>query len=263
MNAPNSANACALYCVYDDAYWLPYSVASIYEVVPQIYIFVSNKPWYGPERDQSATLDCIAGLLDPKGKIKLERGEWDSEPEQRNYTLALAQYSGFAYGLIIDADEVYHKEQLAAALTYVAQYPQIGCWHMRWFTYWKSLRYRIDPHEPYDPAVLIKLGSAGFVETRNPIAEQHELVPPQTCICHHLSYAVSDERLRSKHVSYGGHAQSAHENWYQHVWLAWEKDRNLCNLHPTNPSQYKRAVPQDAALIPDVLRDLYERDALP
>ncbi len=257
-----SSGICALYCVYDESYWLPYSVRSIYESVQNIFIFLNSKPWYGPARDQSSTKDCIQSLADAQNKIRVLEGTWNSETEQRNHTLAIAQVSGFKYGFIIDADEVYTAEHVAAMFEYAASRPEVDCWHVRWFTYWKSLRYRIDPPEPYDPAVLIKLGTVGFIETRNPVGAKHDLIPPLVCMCHHLSYAIPDERLKHKHIWFDGHSQSARAGWFENVWKRWDSDHNLNNLHPNNPSQFQRAVLQSPELIPPVLQEAYLKGGL-
>ena len=263
MTGSVTSPTCALYCVYDENYWLPYSVQSIYEAVPKIYVFLSTAPWYGPERDNAATRASIAALPDPERKIEVIEGTWSKETEQRNFSLAVAQIAGFAYGFIIDADEIYDVNQLRGALNHIAQHPQVESWHIRWFTYWKSARYRIDPIEPYDPVAFIKLGSCGFIETRNPAATHHALIPPSIAMCHHMSYALPDDRLQRKHIAFAGHSQSAHDRWMTEVWRRWDSDRSLTNLHPNNPPQYGRAVEQPIELLPAILRPIYERGGLP
>jgi len=253
---------CALYCLYDECYWLPYSYGSIYEHVEKIYFFVSKSPWYGPTRNQSTTFETISALPDPQDKTEIIEGDWSKEIDQRNYSLAIAQVDGFSYGMVVDADEVYDSRQLHSALSHVASHPEVQCWHIRWYTYWKSLLYRIDPPENYNPTVFIKIGTCGFVETRNPLAEKHELVPPHICMCHHLSYAIPEERLRSKHISFSGHSQSAYSEWYEKIWKAWDNHHELENLHPNNPPQFKRAIPQLVETIPEILKPVYLKGGL-
>lgn len=254
---------CALYNIYNENYWLPYSVASIYSVVDQIVILVSEKPWYGPELDQGDTLQCIESIADPEKKIRVLRGAWSSEAEQRNTSLAAASVAGAAYALIIDADEIYHPHELTQARALAASRADVDCWHINWITYWKSVRYRIDPLESYQPVVLIKLGQVGYLETRNPVGATHALIPPDVALCHHMSYALSDERLALKHISYAGHSQTAHATWLETKWRAWDKDPEIQNLHPNNPETFARAVAMPKELLPTAIRDLYDGVGLP
>lgn len=257
------SRVCALYNVYNEDYWLPYSVASIYAAVDAINFIVSDSAWYGPSQDQQGTLMGIAALPDPEGKIKVVRGNWTSEVDQRNYSLAVAAIEGADYALIIDADELYHTRELRAMIELAVQRPEVDCWHINWVTYWKSVRYRIDPLESYQPVVLIKLGTVGYVETRNSVGTKHELVPPSVAICHHMSYAVSDERLALKHISHFGHSQTAHEKWLEEKWRGWDRDQTLTDLHPVNPPAFPRAVPIQQELTPQVVWALYQGRGLP
>lgn len=254
---------CALYNIYNEDYWLPYSVASIYAGVDAIAFIVSDSAWYGPSSDQHHTLRRIKALPDPEKKISITRGNWSSEPEQRNFSLAVATTLGADYSLIIDADELYHLTELRTMIAFAEQHPEVDCWHINWVTYWKSVRHRIDPVEPYKPVVLIKLGTVGYLETRNPVGTHHELLPPSIAICHHLSYALSDERLALKHISHSGHSQTAHQKWLTDKWLAWDRDPTVTDLHPVDPPAFKRAVPIPKELIPTVIWELYEGEGLP
>jgi hypothetical protein len=231
--------------------------------VPAILILISDRSWYGPARDQSATLRCVASLPDPARKIRVERGSWATEVEQRNYSLALATVAGAQYALIIDADELYHSEQLSAAITLAASEPSVDCWHVNWVTYWKSVRHRIDPIEGYQPVVLMKLGTCAYIETRNPVGNNHKLIPPEVALCHHMSYALPDERIRLKHISFEGHSQSAYSGWYEKIWRGWDSNPELLNLHPNNPEAFKRAVPIPKEYMPSVLWHIYDGAGLP
>jgi hypothetical protein len=244
----------ALYCIFGDTSWLEQSYHSVYPCVEKIFFFLSSSPWYGSAHASEVDPQALALLPDPQKKVETISGDWKSETDQRNYTLAYAQAHGYEYGLIIDADEVYDSAQLTNAISLAHQQRDVAVWHMNWFTYWRSPDYRIDPIEPYQPPILIHLGYAAFVETRNAIGAKHELIPPTTCMCHHLSYALTDEALRRKHIMQPGHSQSAYPEWYESKWCAWLQDPNLTNLHPVHPPWFERAVRQPEELKPSVLR---------
>jgi hypothetical protein len=257
---PAARGVAALYCLFGDLSWLTHSYLSVYPCVEKVFFFLSSTPWYGDIRISGVDPQGLLSLPDPAGKIEIVPGAWSSEVEQRNFTLGYAQYSGFSRGLIIDADEVYESAQLAAALTYTKDFPDISVWHVNWFTYWKSPLYRIEPIEPYQPPVLITLGQAGFAETRNALGEKHELIPPQLCMCHHLSYALSDEALMKKHIMQPGHSQSAYPDWYQKKWKAWDSDHTIRELHPVHPAWFEQAIRQPDEALPSVLTRIPKKE---
>ncbi len=246
---PSIAAVC---CVYDDIDWLTPTVLSVYPAVDAYLFFVNKRPWAGLPSDNSSTLRTLEELPDPGKKIQIIREDWPDEVQQRNFSIAYAQQLGFQYSMVVDADEIYHTEQLLKILHLVAMNPQIDCWHMRWFTYWKSPQFRIDPVEPYDPPVFIKHGTGGYVETRNFRAHSHELVPPELGMCHHLSYARTDEQIHRKLAMFS-HSHQILSGWFERVWKAWDSNQALENLHPVKPEYYKRAIPQDPLLLPMVL----------
>lgn len=243
----------ALYVLYHDDIWLPYSYASIYESVGAIYFFVARGPWQGPPEDNSSTLKLLEALPDPGRKKRILRGDWKSEAEQRNFSLAQATVDGFRYGVIIDADEVYDAAVFNQMCNFAARRPEVDVWHMRWITYWKNAGFRIHPIESYQPPLFAKLGSCGCVEARNLLGSRHELVPPEVGLCHHFSYARSNELILRK-ISSFSHAHQLVPNWYHDVWLAWDHDNALKNLHPVTPELYQQAVVQPREMLPAVVR---------
>lgn len=246
----------ALYCLFGDTSWLVQSYLSIYPCVERIMFFLSSSPWYGSPRSSGIDPSHLQQLPDPAGKIEIITGNWSSEIEQRNITLAYATYHGFSHGLIIDSDEVYEATELLRGIAYARSRPEVTVWHVNWYTYWKTPGFRIDPIESYQPPIFVKLGDVGFAETRNAQGDAHELIPPGLCMCHHLSYALSDEALQSKHIMQPGHSQSAYLGWYEHKWKGWDINHTIENLHPVHPEWFKRAVEQPREARPTVLRDL-------
>jgi hypothetical protein len=74
---------------------------------------------------------------------------------------------------------------------------------------------------------------------------------------HHLSYARTDEEIWTKIHSFS-HAAEVKPDWYERVWKGWDADHNLQNLNPAYPDAYPRAVEQDPAALPPVLRERYD-----
>jgi hypothetical protein len=109
---PSAKGVAALYCLGGDLAWLTHSYLSVYPCVERIYFFLSSCPWHGDDKAAVVDPSMLSALPDPLGKKEIVQGSWTNEVEQRNYTAAYAQYNGFSYGLIVDADEVYESAHL-------------------------------------------------------------------------------------------------------------------------------------------------------
>jgi GT2 family glycosyltransferase/tetratricopeptide (TPR) repeat protein/predicted SAM-dependent methyltransferase len=243
----------AVYCVHDDTAWLAESVESIYNCCGAIYFLVSDRPWNGEPADSSGTVEFIRSIPDPENKLRVVKGTWDTEAEQRNAGLDILKNEGYDYCLIIDADEVYDPTDLNRMMRLVKKHPEIDCWHVVMDTYWKSWRYRIDPREPLKPVVFIKVGAVRFTANRNVGNCARGLIAPEVGYCHHLSYARNDEQILRKIATFS-HADEIREGWFQNVWKRWDSDHSLANLHPTHPPAYRRAIEQPYWALPPVLR---------
>jgi hypothetical protein len=209
----------------------------------------------GPKLDTTQLVATIEQLPDPNNKKQIISGSWASEVEQRNISLAYAVNSGCQIGMVVDADEIYEPSNLQGMIALVRARPEVDVWHMCWYTYWKSPQYRIDPIEPYHPPVFVRIGNVGFTEARNLYGGIHELIPPEVGMCHHMSYARSDELVKRK-IGAFTHANQILDDWFDKVWKRWDEDPELTDLHPVIPAQYKRAVVQPADKLPSVLRNL-------
>jgi hypothetical protein len=128
--------------------------------------------------------------------------------------------------------------------SFVLDHPEPDCWHVSLHTYWKSYLYRIDPPEPLKPPVFVKVGAVRF--TRNRLAEgaKHGLIPEEIGICHHLSYARSDDEVFRKITTFS-HANEVIPGWFENVWKKWDDDHSMTDLHH---HCYQRAVIQPCIL---------------
>ena len=63
--------------------------------------FLSTKPWYGVDRAGSIDPSAIKAFPDPDKKIEIITGDWGSEVEQRNISLAFASHKGFTPVLLL------------------------------------------------------------------------------------------------------------------------------------------------------------------
>jgi len=244
----------ACYCTYDDTEWLHASLESVYPVIDAIYVLVSSRPWNGAYTSPDKTIQLVESFPDPLKKIRLVRGDWASEVEQRNFGLRLLASEGHSHCFIIDADEIYDTDALGRMLQLAKSRPEIDCWHCWFIIYWKSPRYRIDPPEKHHPPVFLKIGTGVFIEYRNCVAGSHELIAPEIGFCHHMSYARSDNQIRRKIETFS-HSHQIDSDWFEKKWLGWDKDKSVRDLCPYNPGVYERTVEVPEEALPKILRN--------
>ena len=259
MRRKDRPRIAALCCVYQKDKWLSYSCKSIYKSVDAIYYFVNSMPWSGPVLNPTETVKIIESLDDPESKITLVQGAWKSQIEQRNFTIAQASFDGYDYGLINDSDEVYENRELTSMIDYAVSKPDVHVWLMHWFTYWKTTQFVISPVENYRPPMILKLGTCGFVETRNLGTSNYQTIPAEVGMCHHMSFARSDQEMLAKMKFFA--PENILQGWFHNVWKRWDQDPKLENLHPVNPSQFKRAIEQNEELLPRALREYNQLNA--
>ena len=243
----------AAYCVWGEERWLRVSVEGVYDACDTILFLLNSHAWTGFAQDQDAAATCISAIPDPEGKFTLVRGEWVSEAAERNAALDMLLASDTDWCLVVDADEVYHPAALSRLLRLAAANPEVDRWHVPLFTYWKSEHFRIDPPEPLKPPVLVRPGRCRFTLNRTAEGGLARVVSPETVVCHHFSYARTDEEVQRK-ISTFSHAAEVRPGWFQNIWKGWDADHSLTGLHPTHPQAYARAIEVSAATLPPQLR---------
>lgn len=134
----------------------------------------------------------------------------------------------------------------------------VEAWRISNITYWKSYRYKIEPPEPFTVTVFVRLVGVSFVDMRTTDAQRVRCFSPKLAVCHHLSYARTDQEVLNK-ITRFSHCNDIREDWFTDVWQGWDHNHQMEHLHPVVPAAYRRAVPQDPKQYPPVLRKLYER----
>lgn len=245
----------ALYAVYNEEDYLYQSLASIYDSVERIIIcHTTGRPWHGPKQKPDGTRRIIKGFPDPKAKLKYVPGAWPSEAAQRNQALAAVR-GDCDWGLVIDGDEVYRSEHLAAIRRLAETNPQFGQWRVGMNTYWKSPLWRIDPPEPYCPVILTRISAATtFVSLRETNEQPMGLIPREVGILYHFSYAKPSAKIKAKLANFS-HADEILPGWWENVWQAWDENHEMEKLHPTVPECYRRAIYEGPEHLPEVMRE--------
>ena len=266
----------AVYCVYNEDEYIAYSIRSILEFATHIYVLLGEQPYsaYNAQareafRVADRTEQIVTELAHRHPTITLIKGTWDSEIEHRNAGLARCRNERYEYYFLIDGDEVYRSDHLANLREEIRAHPDVGQFIIKCDLFWRSFRYRIPAQElEWMPRRLFKLtrwstlGKSGLplpVPCRftgnnktNSWGRVHHIAPERV-IFYHFSFARSPDKMREKLMTYS-HAHEIPPPWYEQVWLRWPQQREMTNLHPVNPSKFRRAVSRDLSDLPDVMR---------
>lgn len=271
---PPIARLCAAYKVFNAGLYLAWSLHSIYDTVDRIVVFVSTKPWNGPLVPMDDTEAIVRTFPDPLNKIRCVVSDFryethpaspfTNELTEMNALLDFvrAEYPDITHYLYLDADEVFQPKAIATVRLLMRAMPEVGEFRCAWRCYWKSFRHWIDPVEPARPLVAFRLTAATrFTGIRDTNMEPRVVMPPDEMVLHHFSYALPAARVREK-IQAWSHSGEIVEGWFEHVWLAWDGNRAMENLHPVSPAHFKRAVAADEAALPAVMttHPFYGRD---
>lgn len=219
----------AVFCVHDDHWFLEESIRS-FDKVP-CYVFVSKLPWKGEEGDYKASVKAAKAA-----GAEVVLGSWAPEDPHRDSALDHMCSKGFTHVLIPDGDELIEPRLLDAALK-IAENDLADRLSVEWDTYWKNAEYVIRPRERFTPTIMLNLAVARHVTIRHYEGGRPLHLTGEHGIIHHLSYAGPDERILRK-ISTWGHSHEVSPNWYERVFLGWDRDKLMRNLHPTHPGAY-------------------------
>jgi len=243
-------------CAHNEEDYVAYAIRGMYDFADVIAVSVdTGQGWGGESGELDRTLEIVRELPDPDGKIRLVVGEWSNETEQRNANLDAVR-DCVDYYMIVDPDEIYTQEGLKRLRGYIAWRPHIGQFRMRFNTYWKiNPVHIIDPPEPLKAYTITRVRPAThFVGLRRSSERWKCAIPRSVVVCHHFSYARPAEKVLRKIRSFS-HRDDLVPNWYENVWLRWDEDHNLEDLHPMHPPEYKRAIPVEIDSLPEAMRD--------
>lgn len=194
------------------------------DLADQVVVAVSDKPWHGDvDADNTYFLACRAWF-----KAKVFNGWWATEAEQRNWCMEKLQDCD--YVLICHADTFFKKSDIKKIKKFI-QTATGRQYDIPSVMYWKDFDTTIFPN-PMLTAMLIRK-DVRF--KHNIIIEDQEVnAPVVPIVCHHLSWAKTNEEVQTKLATYG-HATEIVPNWYEEVWLSNQKTM----LSPTKPSDYE------------------------
>lgn len=261
----------AVLVVYNEEPTIAYCIKSIYSHVDHIIVTTSDYTWSGVQQPLDQTVNIIKNFPDPEHKIQLIKGRWDRDDYARNDALDILEKLGCHFSLIVDGDELWDSKDLMK-LKLVAASSNKDVFRCAWYTYWKDINHRIDPPENFLPVVMVKTNKVRFNWVREVCFKSYLPDSSRTLqdkyrigydhpslfncgtnvLLHHLSWVRSDTDAKAK-IEKSPHLSEFIPNWYENVWLAWNNNTSLENLHPTYPAQFKRAIQLDKSQIPEVV----------
>jgi len=250
----------ACYCVYDDYEFLQASVESIIDYVDSICFFVSFSRYDGKsfKNDNDTTLTVISNLIKQYKKCKLFRKDWKDQLLQRNEAIKTIE-KDYEYCLIIDADEIWDEGSIKGLLHYMRKHPNVDVFTTRFYTYYKSLKYRIAPIQNLKATSLIKT-KVRLTCTRGTKGAKYVVrdIPPWHVCWHHPSHVRSDEKMKIK-WEIANHEYNCRADWYEKYWLNWTPE--MINFHPEKPDEFHSVVEIFKSDLPTHLHNIFERES--
>ncbi|MBI1953055.1 MAG: glycosyltransferase family 2 protein [Candidatus Omnitrophica bacterium] len=263
----------AVFCVYNELEYLEYAVRSIAPAVDGIVLCLGLAPYnaYNPSARSFSRPDGTEALADRLAreipKLTLIKGTWNSEVEHRNAGLAHCLKDGTDYYWLVDGDEVYREDHLRTIREELRKQPRVGTFIVKCHIFWRSFFYRI-PAEilPWRPRRIFKMtrlrGILGVgLPHRLRFIGQNEMnslgpvyeIPSADAVFYHFSYARSRQAMEDKLKTFS-HAHEIREEWFSKVWLAWPQNRQMLDIHPTDPPKFAKAIYQKPDDLPEIMR---------
>lgn len=240
----------AVVLVANDWRFLPAVVNQLLKVVDRCVLVRSINSFSGASL-QLAPLPKFPVLSDRR--ITFLATDAAQEHEARNDGIKLLSSGPDAcdYVFTLDADELFFERDLVF-LKRAATTQHFRALISHFSTYWKTAEHLLVEPESSVAPVLIR-SDVRFKRLRL-LDGDVTFVRAPSVRCRHLSYVRTDQEVQEK-IRLFGHAKEVVPNWYESVWKAWDKNRNLKNLHPTRPELYARSV-----YVPDRELSLLLRD---
>jgi len=276
----------AVYCVYNEEDFIECSIRSIYDFVDKVFVLLGEAPWaaHNPRARElfqrpDATEEIVRRLMADHPKIQLVKGVWNSGVDHRNAGMRLCHKERFNYYFMVDGDEVYRTDHLERIREELRAHPEASQVIVKCHVFWRSFLYRFPstemswlPRRIFKVTRISRLGKSWIplpwpcrftgINKTDAWGSVYR-IPEDRAVFYHFSYSRSPEKLRQK-VSTFMAAPDIIGDWFERVWLRWPGQRDMSDLHPTNPKIWRRAVYHDLSDLPEVMRShpYYEQEII-
>lgn len=234
----------AFICLHYGSDYLAYAVKSIYDNVDKILVAYSDKPSHGHSSnltnpDTRQKCYDAAHMCDTKGKIDWMDGTWPNEGAHRN--IVFSKYPDADLVCVVDADEIWHPDQFAAAQEWCLQ-QNARNYKQSLVTLWRSFNWVCHDNMMPDRFYRPKLPPQTFA-----------YVPKEIAQYIHAGYARDVESMKYKIESHG-HKNEWRADWFRDKFLSWSPANNIGDLHPTCHDTWN-AVQFDKNNLPALMHD--------
>lgn len=239
--------------------YLKEAILSVQDYVDYMCIFLSDVPWNGPilPPDGSEKIIKDLGIDYVKEHWRTEEGEEANAGEMRENQFILDYvrdtYPLTTHILVFDYDHIWTP--MLGNLIRSLYRSDFGRLHGHWISYWKSFKYIIQPFEMYEPMLIFRLDKDTKFIAQSKVTSEPAIVTEYWCGLHHMNLALSNELVKEKMLSTSD-CDNYTKDWYKHVWLEWDYNRDMINLNPDSKYShaFKRALPTFFPL-PPILSD--------
>lgn len=233
--------------------YLPKTIRNIYDYVDGIMVNVSLTPYGQAEpikRDQTEeALYSFDHKLSYGNKVLWEYTEVKPDPSLtygdetlRRYEVvqqAAKHWPDMTHVMIIDADEGFQPKTLKRIRHLMkCKFDSI---RLPRYCFWKNYHYRIDPVEINHVGIVFKLFAGGNWDLRDFVFPVKPKVYVMTDKFYHFSWVRKDNEAIKDKLKYSIHRNQFIKTWYQKIWKGWDYNKDMCDLHPTDPWAYPQA----------------------
>jgi hypothetical protein len=213
--------------------------------VKKTYVLCSHSTWN--ESDYKWDYDtAFINRMQSTYHCEFIFGNWPNEHVMRNAGIDLAKGDGYDWVIIQDADEFITDETFNVLKTHMLLNPNSHGLKLPMITFWKDWEHVLvdAQNKPaiFNALMAVNLSTEShFVDNRNPNDHLRYLTCESSPVFHG-SYVLTNEELQRK-LSSWGHAKDFNtDEWYNNIWVKWNYNTSLENLHPTHPWIWKRAI---------------------
>jgi len=226
--------------------YLSYALKSVYHSVDQLNVFYTPNPSHGHQIDISPVetkeeLVKAAFAYDPDNKVKwFDMSGMRHEGQQRDAALEFCQYNGADLVVVVDCDEIWHREQLELALSDAAE-KSIRNHLVNMVHFWRSFNWVC--RDDGWPVRIIDLRAPN---------RSVAYIPREMAQVYHFGYAIVEKVMGYK-MKIHGHKNELRPNWTEDYWRL--QNSPVFDCHPTNDNGFWYTEPFDKSELPDFMRD--------
>jgi glycosyltransferase involved in cell wall biosynthesis len=206
-------------------------------VIGQMLNHVDKCVIFRNKKTHSGALVEIKPMPKFDSRVEIIEGEWEDEGDARNYAIKYLADCDWVFN--IDSDEILLDSDIIK-LKEICKTTNKKVIGTKILTYWKTPYYKIAPPEKLIAPMIIKRGVSFIGKDARWPQERNEIEVSDIWM-HHLSYIRTNEELQEKLKTFC-HADQILSNWYENVWLKWDNNKDMHNLHPTYPPAYGIAI---------------------